>query len=504
MKLLRMISLIVAALGVAHFAGAQPVIDTLTVQGYMRRANATAVTNGTYNVVYGVRQNGVTIWAKTISTTISNGLFSANLQGLGDNVTGLTGGGVSLNGNFSAVTLNPALLQGAGNGSIVVRVFGVQAIDGANPAFDISIGSNPTAFVAGLAQSVAAGAVGLTGIAAAARTNTSAGVGDAGKLVQLDGAGLIASSMMPTSGISAGAITTGSLPTARLDAVSTSAGAGDSGKVVILGASGRINANMLPTTGIDASAISTGTLAVVNGGTGATSVSAARTALSAAASGANSDITSLTAVTSVQSSAGLTVSSAAAGATIVGDNTGAASTTVRAGTGGTTINSAATNATAINVAVTGTNGGITLAPNGTGVVTVAGTTPTVTSGGTLAITATGAMTIGSASTTNVIVGNTGGAANTQIRAGTGRITIGAAGTAITSMGACTTASISATAAGVATPCTGLPATASVSCSPNAGVGNFVVSARASSAGNVTINASGAATAATYSCHWVVP
>lgn len=46
-----------------------------------------------------------------------------------------------------------------------------------------------------------------------------------------------------------------------------------------------------------------GTLAVANGGTGAATASGARLNLSAAASGANSDITSLTAVTSINSSA---------------------------------------------------------------------------------------------------------------------------------------------------------------------------------------------------------
>ena len=129
--------LLFVLLGFAGLSLATPVIESLTVQGYMKKADGTAVTNGTYNLVFGVRQNGSTIWAKQISTTITNGLFSASLSGLGTNLTGL-GAGTGMNSDFSAVTLNPALLHAGGSGGIVARVYASSAINGANPLFQLT------------------------------------------------------------------------------------------------------------------------------------------------------------------------------------------------------------------------------------------------------------------------------------------------------------------------------------------------------------------------------
>jgi hypothetical protein len=267
MKHLRTLTLILSFLGFALVVNAQPLIDSLTVQGYLKRSNGTAVTNGTYNIAYGVRQNGVTIWGRQVSTTVTNGLFSVKLSGLGSDLSGL-GAGTGMNADYSAITLNPALLQAAGNGGIVVRVYAVSPIDGANPQFDVTIASSPTAFVAGIAQAVATDAVTLTGISTAARTNVSSGMGDAAKLVQLDASGLISATMMPTSGISGSAVTVGTVPTARLDGVSTSVGAGDSGKVVLLNGSGRIDNTMFPPIlpAADGSALTNVTAAAVAAG----------------------------------------------------------------------------------------------------------------------------------------------------------------------------------------------------------------------------------------------
>lgn len=218
---------------ITAFAG--PAIDTLAVQGYMKKANGAAVTDGTYNLAIGVRQNDVTIWAKQYPVSIVNGLFSKNLSGSGSNLTTL-GAGTGLNADYSAVTLNSALLLAGGNGAVVVRIYAMDAIDGANPQFDITLASVPTAFVCNVAQSVAAGSITLAGLATAAMTATSAGGADAGKLVLLNGSGLIDTSMIPT-------------------------------------------------------------LSVAQGGTGGTSASAARANMSAAASGVNNDITSITGLT---------------------------------------------------------------------------------------------------------------------------------------------------------------------------------------------------------------
>ncbi len=89
----------------------------------------------------------------------------------------------------------------------------------------------------------------------------------------------------------------------------------------------------------------TGTVAVANGGTGATTAAAARTALSAASSGANSDITSLTGLTTALSVA-------------------------QGGTG--TATGSITSTTALTFTAGGTNQNVTLTPSGTGYTLLGG------------------------------------------------------------------------------------------------------------------------------------
>lgn len=83
-----------------------------------------------------------------------------------------------------------------------------------------------------------------------------------------------------------------------------------------------------------------GTLAVANGGTGAANATDARTNLSAAASGANSDITSLSGLTTALTVAqgGTGVNSITANAVVLGNSTGAVQT-VAAGTSGNVLTS---------------------------------------------------------------------------------------------------------------------------------------------------------------------
>lgn len=74
---------------------------------------------------------------------------------------------------------------------------------------------------------------------------------------------------------------------------------------------------------IPGSAISSGQVAIANGGTGASSASAARTALSAASSGANSDITSLSGLTTPLSVAqgGIGAGTLTSGSVVIGAGT---------------------------------------------------------------------------------------------------------------------------------------------------------------------------------------
>ena len=139
-------------------------------------------------------------------------------------------------------------------------------------------------------------------------------------------------------------------------------------------------------TGTSTPVISLGTVPVANGGTGATTAAAARTGLGAAASGANSDITSLTGL-----STDLSVAQGGTGAStltgyVKGSGTSAmtASTTIPvadiAGTlpvanGGTgTTTGSITGTTALTFAAGGTNQNVNLTPSGTGDVVLNGYT----------------------------------------------------------------------------------------------------------------------------------
>ena len=97
--------------------------------------------------------------------------------------------------------------------------------------------------------------------------DTSAGVGDAAKLVALNAAGILDSTIINSKTTSAGAGDTGKIPALNaagiLDATivnskASSAGAGDAGKLLALDSSGRIDASMMPVgIGADTTSITT-------------------------------------------------------------------------------------------------------------------------------------------------------------------------------------------------------------------------------------------------------
>jgi hypothetical protein len=104
----------------------------------------------------------------------------------------------------------------------------------------------------------------LTEVAA---LTTSAGAGDAQKLVALNASGIIDSTMVNSKTTSAGAGDTGKLAALNASGVldstivnskTTSAGAGDTGKLVALDAAGRIDSTMMPVgIGADTATITT-------------------------------------------------------------------------------------------------------------------------------------------------------------------------------------------------------------------------------------------------------
>lgn len=170
-----------------------------------------------------------------------------------------------------------------------------------------------------------------------------------------------------------------------------------------------------------------GTLAIASGGTGATSASGARLTLLAAGSGANSDITSLTGLTTAltigQGGTGV-ATTPTNGQLLIGNGTNYSVATITPGSG---------------VSVTNSAGGITIAATGSGgtVTSVAvsgGTTGLTTSGG--PITGTGTITFagtlvvanggtGTTTLTGLVKGN-GTAAFTAATAGTDFVAPGGA------------------------------------------------------------------------------
>lgn len=180
-------------------------------------------------------------------------------------------------------------------------------------------------------------------------------------------------------------------------------------------------------------------LPVASGGTAGTTPSAARTALGAASSGANSDITSLSGLGVPLSVAqgGTGSASITAYAAIVGNSAGTGFTSVAPGASGNLLTSNGTNWASSTPAATvssfsaGTTG-LTPSTNTTGAVTLAGTLA-VANGGTASTTAAGARTALSAA---------GSGANSDITSLTGLTTplsVAQGGTAATTAGGARTA-----------------------------------------------------------------
>jgi fibronectin-binding autotransporter adhesin len=143
----------------------------------------------------------------------------------------------------------------------------------------------------------------------------------------------------------------------------TSPGIAQTGNINISGTviAGAFNGDGSNLINLNATNITTGTLAVTNGGTGATTAPGALTNLGAAASGINSDITSLTNLSSITPSSSLTIGSANQALSLQGS---AATTFSAADSGYTTTLEFATPTTDASILVPNTSGTVAVAASG--------------------------------------------------------------------------------------------------------------------------------------------
>src|SRR5262249_48566102 len=120
----------------ASAAIAAPAVDSINIQGLLKQPNSSPVADGSYQMAFGVFQNGAILWAGKYSVTTSGGLFAQALSGNGTNLSSLPPA-TGMNADYSNVVLNPALLTAGANGEVMIRVYAIDSINGANPQFDV-------------------------------------------------------------------------------------------------------------------------------------------------------------------------------------------------------------------------------------------------------------------------------------------------------------------------------------------------------------------------------
>lgn len=406
---------------IPQITAAAPNVNTISVQGYMQKpSGAGAVTNGTYQIAYGVCAPDCTstsnvLWVQKIATTVTNGLFSVSLTGAGHNLSAdaTVSVGSNLRLDKSAATLNPALISGISTGAVVVRAYAASTIDSGNPQFDITINSVPTAYYAGVAGSVANGS-----ILPASLDNTAARV--IPSLWTLDSSQLTGSSSSATNiatGASAGSVSIGTgATTTQTISIGGNGAAGNTTALAGGSTNGvTINASVNSPTNIN-TGTSTGTVNISNGSVGGsvsigTNATAGNTIslVGGATNGVriNHDTNSPTNINTGTSTGAVTIGGNSSG--IVAINNGTASGAVNIGTAATTAQTITIGGNGQTNNTTNINGGAT---NGVRINFNTNSPTNINTG-----TSTGAVNIGNA--TNSISFNGGTAFARAIYQGNG-------------------------------------------------------------------------------------
>lgn len=155
-------SLIALSLSCTALAG--PAMNNIYVQGYIRKASGTAVTDGTYSILFSIYGGSTpaVIWNKTISVPVANGFFSQSLSGATSGAQGTTIG----SGMLSSLS--------GGNLSVVAAT----TIDGVATSFTVQSAPAPLSLYADIAGGVTASSI--TNSMMVANTLTSASMSATG------------------------------------------------------------------------------------------------------------------------------------------------------------------------------------------------------------------------------------------------------------------------------------------------------------------------------------
>lgn len=297
-------------LGYGGFVSAAPNMNTLFVQGYLRKISGAAVTDGSYAMTFSIRSGNTYFWTKSFSVSVSGGFFSQSLSG--SSSPPYSGG------------IDSATLVGAASGSLVVNI--QSTVDGLPVSFDIQATPVALSLLSDKANAVVAGAITsasfapsgvlpawdgstVTNIAAANIVGTLPTTTFPATLPAVNGANLTS---LNASSISSGTLSSSVLPTT----ISNSTTFNAAGTAVIV----TTNATVGGTFGVTG-ASTLGAMSVL----GTTTVNTSGASTTTIGGGSSTGAISIGASTGVQNIA--VGGSTGAGAVTVG-NTGAAAATI--------------------------------------------------------------------------------------------------------------------------------------------------------------------------------
>ncbi|MBO9666035.1 MAG: hypothetical protein J7501_04420 [Bdellovibrio sp.] len=130
-------------------ATAAPNMNTLFVQGYLRKVSGSAVSDGTYAMTFSLRSGSTYFWTKSASVAVSGGFFSQSLSGTSSS---------PYSGSIDSTTI-----ANASAGGLVVNI--QATVDGLPVSFDMQASPVALALFADKASTVVNGSIVSTSMA---------------------------------------------------------------------------------------------------------------------------------------------------------------------------------------------------------------------------------------------------------------------------------------------------------------------------------------------------